>query len=445
MNHSLAQRLASLPTEEKSAWLATLSDDEAAALLGDWRFWARQDQVTPPGDWLVWLILAGRGWGKTRSGAEFVLDHIVTGSRRGALVARTAADCRDVQVEGESGLMACAERRHINALYEPSKRRVVLPDYNATLTTYSSEEPDQLRGPQHDLAWCDELAAWPAKTDALGNNAWTNLMFGLRLGSSPRAVVTTTPRNTTLMRELVKGENTFVTRGSTYDNLANLAPSFRDMIIAKYEGTRLGRQELFAELLEDVEGALWSLTQIDTLRITPNNRPEIHRIVVAVDPPATSTGAEAGIIVAGVGTDGHCYVLDDRSQRGTPEQWGRAALQAYVDHGANEIVIETNQGGDMAEQVLRTAAQRLAAEGAPTRTVKVKRVHASKGKRARAEPVSSLYEQGRVHHVGMFEQLEDQMASFTNESTTSHDRMDGLVWAVTRLMLESAGASFREW
>jgi predicted phage terminase large subunit-like protein len=445
----LAQRAASLTPSERAAWLSTLTEDEARSLLGDWRFWARPEQVAPPGDWLVWLILAGRGWGKTRSGAEFILDAVMAGHRRGALVARTAADARDVMVEGESGLIACAERRGLSATYEPSKRRVVIrlaDGSNATLTTYSAEEPDQLRGPQHDIAWADELAAWPNKTDALGNSAWSNLLMGLRLGTRPQVVVTTTPRNTQLVREILKAPNTQITRGSTFDNIANLAPSFRDLVIAKYEGTRLGRQELFAELLEDVDGALWTLAQIDALRIDMRERPELTRIVVAIDPPATSTGAECGIVVAGYGRDEHGYVLDDRSRRGTPDQWARAALQAYIDHGADELVIETNQGGDMAENTLKTTAQAMAAEGAPTRTVKVKRVHASRGKRARAEPVSALYEQGRVHHVGAFTELEDQMTTWTPDATSaSPDRMDALVWAITRLMLEPRGATFREW
>jgi phage terminase large subunit-like protein len=387
--------------------------------------------------------MAGRGFGKTRAGAEWVLDRISSHDagdiHRVALVARTAADARDTMVEGESGLVACAERRGWKAVYEPSKRRVVVTTPNGRrgmCTTYSAEEPDQLRGPQQHTAWADELAAWRAISDAQGNSAWTNLQFGLRLGDDPRVVITTTPRPTPEMRNLVKDGRVVITRGSTYDNLANLAPAFRAAILDRYEGTRVGRQELMAEMLEDVEGALWRLADIDAGRITPRQRPELARIVVAVDPPATATGDECGIVVAGLGVDGIGYVLDDRSMGGlTPDGWGRRAVQAYVDYGCDEIVIETNQGGDMAVQVLTTAARQMVAEGAPTRTVKVERVHASRGKRARAEPVSALYEQGRVRHIGTHMALEDQMTTWTPDTANSPDRLDAMVWAVTHLML----------
>jgi phage terminase large subunit-like protein len=277
----------------------------------------------------------------------------------------------------------------------------------------------------------------------MGNGAWSNLLMGLRLGTDPRVVATTTPRNVPLIRELVKAPTTVVTRGSTYDNLSNLAPSFKETVLAKYEGTRLGRQELMAELLEDVDGALWTLASLDAGRVS--ERPELKRIVVAIDPPASSTGAECGIVVVGKGYDDNAYVLADRSRQGTPDVWARAALQAYLDTGADEIVIEVNQGGDMAAHTVTVAAAAMAAEGAPLRTVKVKRVHASRGKRTRAEPVSALYEQGRVHHVGTLPELEDQMTSWTPDAGASPDRLDAVVWAVTRLMLESSGATFREW
>jgi phage terminase large subunit-like protein len=443
MAASLAMKAAAMPTADRVEWLAGLSPGEADGLMRDWRFWARPEQLGPDGQWLCWLILAGRGFGKTRAGAEWVLDRLVAGDRRGALVARTSADCRDVMVEGESGLIACAERRGLAAVYEPSKRRVTFPVLGASLTMFSAEEPDQLRGPQHELAWGDEVAAWPAKTDAMGNGAWSNLLMGLRLGTDPRVVATTTPRNVPLIRELVKAPTTVVTRGSTYDNLSNLAPSFKETVLAKYEGTRLGRQELMAELLEDVDGALWTLASLDAGRVS--ERPELKRIVVAIDPPASSTGAECGIVVVGKGYDDNAYVLADRSRQGTPDVWARAALQAYLDTGADEIVIEVNQGGDMAAHTVTVAAAAMAAEGAPLRTVKVKRVHASRGKRTRAEPVSALYEQGRVHHVGTLPELEDQMTSWTPDAGASPDRLDAVVWAVTRLMLESSGATFREW
>jgi len=443
---ALAQRAAALPPDELANWVAALKPAEAAALLADWGFWARPAQLPPDGEWAAWLIMAGRGFGKTRAGAEWVLDRIVSHDgpdvHRVALVARTAADARDTMVEGESGLVACAERRGWKAVYEPSKRRVMIttPDGRRGMcTTYSAEEPDQLRGPQQHTAWADELAAWRAIQDAQGNSAWTNLQFGLRLGDDPRVVITTTPRPTPEMRTLLKDGRVVVTRGSTYENLANLAPAFRAAILDRYEGTRVGRQELMAELLEDVEGALWRMADIDGNRLRPEQCPELARIVVAVDPPATATGDECGIVVVALGSDGVGYVLDDRSAGGlTPDAWGRRAVQAYVDHGADELVIETNQGGDMAVQVLTGAARQMAADGQPTRTVKVQRVHASRGKRARAEPVSALYEQGRVRHVGTHPVLEDQMTTWTPDTPTSPDRLDAMVWGVTHLMLTRA-------
>jgi predicted phage terminase large subunit-like protein len=445
MPTSLAQRAAALPADERDAWLRSLTPAAATQLLADWEFWARPNQLAPDGAWLTWLILAGRGFGKTRAGAEWVLDRISAGAGRVALIGRTAADVRDVMVEGESGLVACAERRGYRAAYEPSKRRVVVTvaGRTAVCTTYSAEEPDQTRGPQHDTAWADELAAWPNKRDAVGNTAWSNLLMGLRLGDDPRVVVTTTPKPTPLMRELTADPRTIITRGSTYENLANLAPTFRDTVVAKYEGTRVGRQELMGELLEDVEGALWTGAIIETSRV--RTRPDLARIVVAVDPAVTSTGDETGIVVVGLGYDGDCYVLDDRSTRGTPDTWARRVIRAWLDHGADVIVAEANQGGDMVAATLRTAAAAMAAEGAPTRTVPTRTVHASRGKRARAEPVSALYEQGRIHHIGTYPELEDQMTTWTPESGASPDRLDALVWAVTHLVLAPAAATFQEW
>lgn len=437
---SLAERAASLSPDERTEWLASMTDAEAAALASDWRFWARPNQLAPDGTWTVWLILAGRGFGKTRAGAEWCLDRIAEGSKRGALVARTAADVRDVMVEGESGLIACAERRGMVAIYEPSKRRVVFPDLGASLTAFSAEEPDQLRGPQNEFAWCDEIGAWPNKTDGLGNNAWTNLLMGLRLGNCPQVVATTTPRSTKMLKEILRAPGTHITRGSTYENLANLAPAFRETVLSRYEGTRLGQQELMGEMLEDTDGALWTGAQLDATRIDASQVPELKRVVVGVDPPATSTGAECGIVVVGKSADNIGYLIADRSRRGTPDQWARAALQAYIDLEADEVVIEVNQGGDMAEHTLRTAANAMG-----LRTVKIKRVHASRGKRTRAEPVSALWEQGRCYIVGSSPELEDQMTTWTPDSGVSPDRLDAMVWAFTRVLLENTGASFREW
>jgi phage terminase large subunit-like protein len=296
MSASLAQRAATLPADEPEAWLTSLSPVQVTALLADWEFCARPAQLAPPGAWTVWLIHAGRGFGTTRAGAEWVLDRIAEyaepGPHRVALVARTAAGTRDVMVAGESGLAACAERRGWTATHEPSKRRVMVTTPTGTVgicTTYSAEEPDQLRGPQQHSAWCDELAARRAITDAQGNSAWTNLQFGLRLGIDPRVVITTTPRPTPEMRALVKDGRVVVTKGTTDDNLANLAPAFRDAVLARYEGTMVGRQELNAEMLEDVEGALWKLADLDAGRISGGDVPSFQRVVVAVDPSATTS------------------------------------------------------------------------------------------------------------------------------------------------------------
>ena len=390
--------------------------------LDDWEFWARPNQLPPPGDWRVWLLLAGRGFGKTRSGAEFVRARVQAGlASRVALVGPTAADVRDVMIEGESGLLAVA-REDCRPFYEPSKRRLTWPN-GAMALAFSADEPERLRGPQHDLAWCDELAAWRYAA------AWDNLLLGLRLGADPRAVVTTTPKPVKLVREMLASPGTVVTRGSTFDNALNLAPAFLESVVRRYRGTRLGRQELEAELLDDLPGALWSRDGIEAARV--NAAPDLARIVVAIDPAASSgEGAdETGIVVAGLAHDGEVYVLDDLSGRMSPRAWALKAIAAYRKFAADRIVAEVNNGGDMVEATLRSVAS-----DAPFRAVR-----ASRGKAVRAEPVAALYEQGRVHHVGGFAALEDQLCGFTADfdraaSGTSPDRLDALVWAVTDLM-----------
>jgi len=374
--------------------------------------------MPPPGDWRTWLILAGRGWGKTRTGAEWVLDRIEDGYERIALVGPTAADVRDVMVEGESGLLAVAPD-DMAPNYEPSKRRITFAN-GALCTTFSADEPDRLRGPQHDAGWCDEIAAWRYP------EAWDQLQFGLRLGTDPRCIVTTTPRPTREVRELVKATTTVVTRGSTFDNADNLAPAFLERILAKYEGTRLGRQELYAEILDDVPGALWSRQMLeDAVRGYPPE-PDLRRVVVAVDPAVTSgeDSDETGIVVAGR-SDTQGFVLADVTCRLSPDGWARRAVDAYHQHGADRIVAEANQGGDMVRTVLRTVDP----------SVPVKLVHATRGKRVRAEPVAALYEQGRVFHAAVFAELEDQLVTWTPDSPTSPDRLDALVWALTDLDL----------
>ncbi len=427
MGRSLAARIGGTPAH-LIALLATLSQAEAQAVPYAWQVWGREKQFAPAGDWRTWLILAGRGFGKTRCGAEWVRQEIESGRRgRLALVARTAGDVRDVIVEGESGIMAISPpwfRPH----YEPSKRRLTWPN-GAIATTYSADEPDSLRGPQHDGAWGDEIAAW-ADPDA-----WDQLMLGLRLGNDPKCVATTTPRAIPLIRKLIADPSTVTVRGSTFENAANLAPVFLDEMLRKYKGTRLGRQELYAELLEDVPGALWQREKLDQLRVQA--LPSMCRVVVAIDPAVThgEDSDETGIVVAGLGEDGHAYVLSDLTCKASPDAWARRAVKAYHDHEADRIVAERNQGGDMVEHTIRTVDPR----------VSYKSVVAKRGKYVRAEPVAALYEQGKVHHVGGLPELEDQMCRYVPEAFDgSPDRVDALVWALTDLMLGEGAARFEK-
>lgn len=414
----------SLPVEQRAELLSSLSESEAEALFYDWPEWARPNQLPPAGAWRTWLLMAGRGFGKTRCGAEWVRGRAeVSPTARIALVAPTAADARDVMVEGESGILACCPPDN-RPLYEPSKRRLTWPS-GAMATTYSADEPDRLRGPQHTDAWADEIAAWKYP------ESWDMLMFGLRLGTDPRAVVTTTPKPVRVVRDLLAAGTTEATRGSTYENRDNLAPAFLEQIVAKYEGTRLGRQELAGELLDDIPGALWTRAMVDASLVA--DAPEMVRVVVAIDPAVTSgeDSDETGIIVAGRGVDGRAYVLDDLTCRLSPDGWANRAVGAYDTHAADRIVAEVNNGGDLVERVVRTVSPR----------VSYKKVHASRGKRVRAEPIAALYEQDKVSHVGGFPELEDQMCAFVPEGMDgSPDRVDALVWALTELMLNEPKA-----
>jgi phage terminase large subunit-like protein len=410
--------IASLPKAEQARILDQLSDEEAAALLYDWTFLARDKQLPPPGNWQTWLILAGRGFGKSRTGAEWVRAQVEQhGKRRIALVGRTAADARDVMVEGESGLLAVCPSWN-KPRYEPSKRRLTWPN-GAIATTYSGDKPDQLRGAQHEAAWCDELAAWRYA------ESFDQLLFGLRLGTHPQIVVTTTPRPTKIIRSLMSDPSVVVTTGTTYENKANLAPSALAQLIRKYAGTRLGRQELEAAILDDAPGALWKRDNIETHRRL--KAPELTRIVVGVDPAATSNADsdETGILVCGISRDGHGYVLDDKSLQASPDGWARAAVVAYHAHECDRVIAEANNGGEMVEHTLRTVDA----------NVPVKLVRASRGKATRAEPIAALYEQGKVHHVGAFAELEDQLCQWTPGDADSPDRLDALVWCLTELMI----------
>jgi predicted phage terminase large subunit-like protein len=342
-------------------------------------------------------------------------------------VAETAADARDVMVEGPSGLLA-VHPRAFRPKFVRSKRRLVWPN-GAVATLYNATEPDQLRGPQHDAAWCDELAKW-----RYARETWDMLQFGMRLGAMPRQVITTTPRPIPIIRDLLgqEGQGVAITRGSTYDNRANLAPGFLKTIVKRYEGTRLGRQELNAELLDDVAGALWTRAILDRHRVGGGAPlPAMQRIVVGIDPAAKASVAgdrtsETGIVVAGLGEDGRGYILDDCSTRQSPAGWARRAVAAFDRHHADALVVEINQGGAMVEAVLR--AERA---GLPLRQVR-----ASRGKSVRAEPIAALYEQGRVSHAGAFPALEDQMVQVTPfgiEGDGPADRVDALVWALSDL------------
>jgi predicted phage terminase large subunit-like protein len=380
------------------------------------RWTPRPEQVPPPGDWRVWLIMAGRGWGKTRTGAEWTIesarDFPLTN-----IIGATVDDARDIMIEGESGILACAPP-DFRPRYLSQKRQLQWPN-GAKSLVFTADEPERLRGKQHMRLWMDEAAAWRRP------EAYDQAMLGLRLGRDPRAVVTTTPKPVRLLRELRAAPTTHITRGSSYENRANLAPAFFDQIITKYEGTRLGRQELLGEYLDDVPGALWTRAMFDDRKPAP----DLRRVVVAVDPAVTATeeSDETGIVVAGLGVDGRGYVLADRSCRLGPDGWARRAWAAFDEFGADRIIYESNQGGDLVRHTLQTVRNNGSVHG----------VHASRGKRTRAEPVAALYEQGRVTHTTALDELEDQLCGWTPESGDSPDRMDALVWALTSLMVQT--------
>lgn len=450
MTSSLLSSLASLPPDRQAAILANLSDAEAAELVNDWPLWARPSQLAPPGDWRFWLFVAGRGAGKTRAGAEWVRAKVKEGCGRISLIAPTAADARDVMVEGESGLLSVCWAKDRTAkgepmgrpLYEPSKRRITWEN-GAQAALFSAEEADRLRGPQSDAIWADELAAWGKGAEAEKQErhrryTWDMAMFGLRLGTHPQAMVTTTPKPSKLLRQLMQDARAVVTSGSTFDNAANLAPSFLDAIRDRYEGTRLGRQELYAELLDDVPGALFTAGMFQPL----DGEPALTRVVVGVDPSGASgaadeTADEIGIVVAAMLRDrdeqgrSRFAILEDATCRLSPLGWARRASERYEAHRADAIVAERNFGGAMVESNIRTVAK----------NARVKLVTASRGKAVRAEPVAALYEQGRVYHARGLDELEGQMMHMTTTGYVgegSPDRLDAAVWALSELMGGSA-------
>lgn len=398
-------------------------------MLYDWRRWARPKQIAPEGDWLGWLQLGGRGGGKTRSGSEWVRENVENGTaKRIALIGETSADGKDVMVNGESGIISISPpwfKPEFTASSSNGRPKLTWPN-GAIATLYDAREPDQLRGPQHDLAWLDELAKY-----RYAQSVFDNLLMGLRLGDNPRWLATTTPRPIMLIKAMMKDPTIVVTRYSSKDNLQNLAMAYRRNVIERYAGTRLGRQEIDAEILEDIPGALWSRRNLDENRVSVQDVPPLLRLVVAIDPAITSgdSANETGIIVAGSDKNNHGYTLEDLSLRGSPDQWARRAVTAYRKYDADLIVAEANQGGEMVERVIRSIDP----------DVPISLVRATRGKYIRAEPISALYEQNRISHVGTLAELEDQMISFTPESAAdrlpgeSPDRVDALVWAYAEL------------
>lgn len=404
--------------------------DEIDAWLTDWGMRLRAEQLPPTHeDWDVWYLNAGRGFGKTLCGAYHVQSSIEVGHYgRVALIGPTAADVRDVMVEGPTGILSvAAERKGWRPDYQSSLRKITWPN-GSEAHLYSAEEPERLRGPQHDLGWCDEIAAWKSL-----EATWNMYQFGLRVGPHPRTVITTTPKPLPLLKTIKRDPRTVVVQGTTFDNAKNLPDKFLNALREKYEGTRLGRQELYAEDLEEAEGALWNRDIIERSRVgNEEDLPEMSRYVVAVDPAMTakSTSDEVGMVIGSLGFNGHGYILADTSRRMSPADTCRTAVDGLDLWKADRIVAEVNNGGDWIENGLRQVRK----------NVPYKSLHASRGKQARAEPVAALYEQKRVHHVGAFPELEDELCSWEpNKGLPSPNRLDALVWLITELMIGGDG------
>jgi phage terminase large subunit-like protein len=423
-------KIASLPVPTRNAFLATLGEKGMEWLERSWHCRARPEQRQPEGDWSTWLIMAGRGFGKTRAGAEWVRGIAERdGAARIALVGASLYDARSIMVEGESGLLAIAPL-DLRPNWLPSRRELRWPN-GARAHIYGASDPDMLRGPQHSHGWCDEIGKWPH-----GVLAWDNLAMGTRLGAHPRIVATTTPRPVPLVVRLAADPSVMVTRGRTQDNVANLPGAFLAEMERGFAGTRLGRQELDGELLLEIEGALWTRALLEQCRhMDALERDALVRLVVAVDPPARESGDACGIVAAGIDGAGMAYVLEDATVEGArPERWARRVADTAERWQADRVVAEANNGGDMVAAVLRAANIYLP----------VKMVHASRGKSARAEPVAALYETGRVKHAGLFNMLEDQLCGMTIDGRyegpgRSPDRADALVWALTEISLSRSG------
>jgi len=410
-----ANWLASQPQEIQTKFLDNLTDAELYHLQYDWEFWARDKQRLPAADFFVWLILAGRGFGKTRTGAETVRVWVRSYPYVN-LIGATADDARDIMIEGESGILAICPKDE-RPDYKKSDRKLAWPN-GAVSLIFTADEPERLRGKQHMKLWADEIASWRYA------ESWDQAMMGLRLGAKPQGIVTSTPKPVKIVKELIADPRNIVTRGTTYENRANLASGFFEYVIRKYEGTRIGRQELNAEILEDIEGALWKWKVIDDYRVP--KLPELVRIVIPIDPAVSANpdSDETGIIPVGLGADGHGYVLGDASGVYSPLGWAQKAIAQYNTLEADVMVAEVNNGGDLVEANLRAAGF----------TGRIIKVHASRGKQTRAEPVAAFYEQGKVHHVGSFPGLESQMTTWDPTAEYSPDRVDSLVWGLTFLM-----------
>jgi len=443
-----AEILRQLPPEKVKSVLDALGPKKTEELRHTWEFWARDNQLEPEGkDWRVWFINAGRGYGKTRSGVEWVRENAKRGVRRIAAIAATNSDIERVMVKGESGFLSVCwegDKTYSGKLmgfpkYSPTKRSLIWwkngietgkkEDILTEVQFFSAEEPERLRGPQFELAWCDELAAWNKDIDT-----WAMLQFCMRLGKRPRIMVTTTPKPTKLVRQILKDKTTHVTTGSTFDNAANLAGTYLTAVKEQYEGTRMGRQELYAEVLEEAQGALWTTDMLDSCSVKQEDVPDLIRIVVALDPAVTSNAESdmTGIVVAGIDVNGVAYVLGDYTDRLSPQGWASKAIQLYHQFQADRIVAEVNQGGDMVRTTIHGEDE----------SVSYRAVRASRGKYARAEPISALYERNLVKHVAnptdgsSLNELETQMRTWEPlGSIGSPDRLDALVWALTDLCL----------
>lgn len=418
---SIYEQIKALTDKKKAKLIAWMKDKDIRDFYASWNCWARMEQLPPAWHWRVWLLMAGRGFGKTRAGAEWVHHVAQTPGARIALVGASEEEVRRVMIEGSSGILNCAPLGG-KPLWEPSRGVMTFPS-GAQAFVYSAANPDSLRGPEHDYAWCDELAKWAKDTAT-----WDNLRMGMRRGRRPQIVVTTTPKARPLIKRLIAAATTAVTRGRTCDNI-HVPQRYIDDLNENYGGTTLGRQEIDGELIEDIDGALWTRDMIEGCRVDAVR--DLRRIVVAVDPPASAGGDACGIVCVGLGADDVGYVIEDASVSGlSPEGWAGVVAECAARHGADRVVAEANNGGDMVASVLRAADS-----GLPVRLV-----HASRGKSARAEPVAALYGRGRVRHVGAFAELEDELCGMVVGGAyegpgRSPDRADALVWAVTELML----------